>query len=582
MRQDGFPLEVSEQAWPLCPELPAAAHDIPVQALAGLDPALAARFRRLGLATVGDLARRTEAELLELPYVGVGKVEGARRAVHRLAAELATLPPEALRDGQALRTAVATTRPLAAQVRELCAGASPALRTVVKRRALSSGPPETLEAIGTSLGLTRERVRQLEGKAWARLEPMQDVVRVADDRVARARAGRTVPLTPAELERSDPWFLGVHAAPGLLRGLFERFGARHRVVRLEAGEPLLLPATLAEPADWVRRLDAHLDARGAARGSFVEEVRAMLRVEGAPELEEAMLARLERDVPSQTSQAELVERILSELGGPAPVEHVKDLAASRFGVQMSIEAVRNAMLCLDTVRTAPSCWVLRSALAPWDKHRERVRRTVEGLLRRSRRAVWSARDLSKELRAGGAAWTRGLAPHVVEHLLLDAPGMQRLPRGLFTLGAAGDPGPAQAPLQDLVVDVLRRAGRPLPQIEVLRGVQEMRSVPWALARRWPVVRMRGGLWGLADRDLGLDVKRIGRFDRLVRAELDRTGAASPEFLAACVASTWPGARIPDPETVVGWSWPRYAARLDPSRKGLLGTAKPEEDAEPET
>jgi DNA-directed RNA polymerase sigma subunit (sigma70/sigma32) len=43
-------------------------------------------------------------------------------------------------------------------------------RTVLRRRfGLEGDPPETLEAIGQRLGLSRERVRQLEGSGLRKL-----------------------------------------------------------------------------------------------------------------------------------------------------------------------------------------------------------------------------------------------------------------------------------------------------------------------------------------------------------------------------------------------------------------------------
>jgi len=41
------------------------------------------------------------------------------------------------------------------------------------------GEPWTLEAIGHELDLTRERVRQLEGQALARLGALRDLIHVA-------------------------------------------------------------------------------------------------------------------------------------------------------------------------------------------------------------------------------------------------------------------------------------------------------------------------------------------------------------------------------------------------------------------
>ncbi|MFN8187105.1 MAG: sigma-70 family RNA polymerase sigma factor [Gaiellales bacterium] len=52
-------------------------------------------------------------------------------------------------------------------------------RRIIELRFGFEGDPWTLEAIGAELGLTRERVRQLEGQALARLSAIRDLVSVA-------------------------------------------------------------------------------------------------------------------------------------------------------------------------------------------------------------------------------------------------------------------------------------------------------------------------------------------------------------------------------------------------------------------
>jgi RNA polymerase primary sigma factor len=53
-------------------------------------------------------------------------------------------------------------------------------RRILELRFGFDGDPWTLEAIGAELGLTRERVRQLESQALARLAAMRDLVAVSN------------------------------------------------------------------------------------------------------------------------------------------------------------------------------------------------------------------------------------------------------------------------------------------------------------------------------------------------------------------------------------------------------------------
>ena len=65
--------------------------------------------------------------------------------------------------------------------------AAGAERRILELRFGFDGEPHSLEAIGGELGISRERIRQLEGDAFARLAPELDgLVRADEDDAALA------------------------------------------------------------------------------------------------------------------------------------------------------------------------------------------------------------------------------------------------------------------------------------------------------------------------------------------------------------------------------------------------------------
>jgi hypothetical protein len=75
---------------------------------------------------------------------------------------------------------------------------------------------ETTDA--KSLGLTVRMMRRMEQVLWNGIPYMHALAEFADVRIARARRGRTTPLSTFALERRDPWFQGITQEPGILQG----------------------------------------------------------------------------------------------------------------------------------------------------------------------------------------------------------------------------------------------------------------------------------------------------------------------------------------------------------------------------
>jgi RNA polymerase primary sigma factor len=71
---------------------------------------------------------------------------------------------------------------------------------VAYRFGLAGGPPLTLKEIGEKMGISRERVRQIECQAKARLRKLFTKKRMAKSPPKRPFPVRTIAKTPAALE----------------------------------------------------------------------------------------------------------------------------------------------------------------------------------------------------------------------------------------------------------------------------------------------------------------------------------------------------------------------------------------------
>lgn len=169
--------------------------------------------RRNGLKTLGELASRSEALLATSPNfdeLSIQQLFAATRDHPTRAASRRALTSIALLDAW----------------RTLLAEQGSVDRTVLTRRAGIGGPPETLQCIADSIGITRERVRQIEARNVERLRREVTWLRAVRARIDEALHGGAAALD--ELARDDWWrdaagvpealdFLGVHLLDGAVR-----------------------------------------------------------------------------------------------------------------------------------------------------------------------------------------------------------------------------------------------------------------------------------------------------------------------------------------------------------------------------
>ena len=159
-----------------------------------------------GFKTVGDLAERSEGELQAAPNM-------SRLSIQRLF--------EAVRD-QPMRLemqgALAATG-LLRSWKALLLEQDPVARMVLTRRAGLGGPVETLQSIAEIVGVTRERIRQIESRAYENLRRSGPWLREIHARFESALAGGAARLD--DLATID-WWSEIVALPDAL----DTFGDR--------------------------------------------------------------------------------------------------------------------------------------------------------------------------------------------------------------------------------------------------------------------------------------------------------------------------------------------------------------------
>lgn len=173
-------------------------------------------FGRYPLKVVGDLREYTHDRLMHLPHFG------RKSCVHLARALVARIENPGLSDADN-RQQTALGRSLRIHVESALEELEPRAQTVMRRRIGLPSPPETLEAIAVTLGVSRERIRQIERNAVRVIIEEEYWDDVLSDRLERLLLGRTEPLYLDLIHVEDPWFAGFEQELDSLAAVVETF-----------------------------------------------------------------------------------------------------------------------------------------------------------------------------------------------------------------------------------------------------------------------------------------------------------------------------------------------------------------------
>jgi hypothetical protein len=190
-----------------------------------------------GLERLGDLFKLSYASLAGTANLGRKSLNDTIGAVRELLSERASPP-------------VYTTFLQAWQAQ--LSGLEPIPRMIVTRRAGMHGERETLEELGAMLGITRERVRQIEARVLERLSERSRWRRLVEANLISAfGSARALPL---DLLARDGWWMGIEQQELLLDYVVRRiFEDQLFVLEAPSGRRYL---TKFGPNDFVAHLES--------------------------------------------------------------------------------------------------------------------------------------------------------------------------------------------------------------------------------------------------------------------------------------------------------------------------------------
>ncbi|HEY5374327.1 MAG TPA: sigma factor-like helix-turn-helix DNA-binding protein, partial [Polyangiaceae bacterium] len=374
-------------------------------------------------------------------------------------------------------------------------------RMVVTRRAGMHGAQETLEELGGMLGLTRERVRQIEVRVVERLAERSRWRRSVEANLATAfGSARALPL---DLLAQDPWWAGIDQQEHLLDYVVRRiFEDQLFVLEAPSGRRYL---TKFGPSDFVARLES-AKTRVAKLEYPVEisVIDAILHNEADP-LDPVLFAELQRAVDEllhrDAANPNLAlgygryryDEVLAFLNGqPEPVRvEVIEEKFGRGGLPEEILYFKRGLVGLKRHFPDFDDWSQRLVPA-----------ALEVMQERPAGRQWLVPEIHDALRE------RGLVPEWLGHWHLAS--VLRLSDQVDYLGrlrVALKDGGQELRLQylELLQGILEAAGAPLTFDELLVRARVQTDIPEATATLRvaapPFVRLDDSHIGLVERDI---------------------------------------------------------------------------------
>lgn len=472
-------------------------------------------FETFGIKTVSNLAEHSLGELLRTQNFG-------RKSAADLFRILALAITEGPQPEDRLERAAQST--LIESIKASLLKHNDRARDIMLRRMGLGQPSETLQEVGERYSITRERVRQVEAKAVARLireEVWDDMLTV---RVAKLLENRRIPLPLKGIEAADAWFSGIGEEAYAIRYLLNNMSkGPAKVVRIDEIDYV----GMLHQDKWEGALiEAKQFLESGADSAWTEEhcrtvVESMLP-ESCSEFRDLLWDHAshygqfverngERNLVSYGRSSEsIVQAVLASSDQPLHFKEIARLASERAGREIDDRRAHAAAASIGLLmgrgiygldRHVPIAAERMTAIA--DEATEVVSEGMPG-------RQWHSAEILGELADRGFEHEAGLDKYVLDIALKRFGNLERLGRLVWCDLGSTSVDSYRIDIRQAVIAALQEAGGPLTASEIRHAVTTVRGVngPFQIHPIDPVMRIAPSLWGLNDRDI--PIKREGQ------------------------------------------------------------------------
>jgi hypothetical protein len=473
------------------------------------------KWENFGRKSLGDFCTVVIAAVTKL-YDQVDWDEPAVSASEPLVSE-----DDVEHNDETYKVELVSTIPLKSHFEKMLAGLKGSHRQIIECRTGYNGTVMTLEVVGELIGVTRERVRQIQKKCVTKVietEFWDDCITL---KVGQLLIDRSAPLYIEMLELEDPWFEGFMGNYQHLGAVIELFSENEiRVINIDGAHVvsrIKLDAWDKCVGSFRKSLKDKAKEGGWTRRDIGSTFDAGLSNIGAQELAPLMWSKFEDSLQFEDETAEakllafgisaesIVQAVLQQAEGPLHYSEVALRATELLSRPVDERRALNALMSQGAKLYGRGIYGLAKFNPVSPRMCKNIQLVVEKMMYDGPlMKQWHATEMLTKLQVKFSALPEGLDSYVLNIILQSSDKLTYLNRMVWVRSDSNQSANDRVDMADAFTKILEDNGAPLrgkelkARLAVIRGVSKNHQ----LHPTERMIQVGPDRWGLMERDVG--------------------------------------------------------------------------------
>ncbi|PPC96539.1 MAG: hypothetical protein CTY32_04295, partial [Methylotenera sp.] len=401
--------------------------------------------------------------------------------------------------------------------------------------------PMTLQEVGEKIGVTRERVRQLEAKAMIRIGRDSIWTDLLESKISNILEDRTDPLPINGLAILDTWFSGVEELVEPFKYLLkQKYILDGRFSIFDVNGQLVL--SKLTPDEWN-------SARRLAMKLLEDSIDKKINLSEARHLVEELLGSKGRELRSElwasakifahfsTSDIDsepvlvsfgrgaeaLVEAVLSESDRPLHYSEIRDRVENRFGKNIDIRRAHSAADGVGLLYGRGSYGLMKHCPLTSEEIELVRQEVIDEISNKFSGRQWSSGELLDILHEREVDFGDRLNIFILNIILKDQNEIKYLGRNTYQSSGVDSNRTRRIDIRQAVISLLTQEGKPMTNKEIKEALTKDRGISdsFQIHPTGPLINLGVGLWGLIDRDLPINTEQQEEMRLVIYAILEK-------------------------------------------------------------